>query len=171
MLVYRSLLSPCAGELEGGQIGNLMELCDTTAPSIFYELGVGAMCPPGGTTRSEQHIAKWTCHMCSSSINLLARQLSGSRRLSLTNVHFTAVEPGMASEPPHRESRPTLRQIRGPPNHPPSAPQQAHENRGGQMAAPVAPIQFSARPRTPERNHAAPTSRRIICGRAWYMLP
>jgi hypothetical protein len=36
MLVYRSLLSPCAGELDGSQIGNLMELCDTTASEYFF---------------------------------------------------------------------------------------------------------------------------------------
>jgi hypothetical protein len=36
-------VSPCAGVLDGGQIGNLMELCDTTAPSNFFcELGVAA---------------------------------------------------------------------------------------------------------------------------------
>jgi hypothetical protein len=34
-------VSACAGVLDGGQIGNLMELCDTTTPSIFCELGAG----------------------------------------------------------------------------------------------------------------------------------
>jgi hypothetical protein len=29
-------VSPCAGELDGSQIGNLMELCDTAAPSISF---------------------------------------------------------------------------------------------------------------------------------------
>jgi hypothetical protein len=45
MLVYRSLLSPCADELDGSQIGNLMELCDTTAPSIFLRAGCGRLHP------------------------------------------------------------------------------------------------------------------------------
>jgi len=34
-------VSPCVGELDGGQIGNLMELCDTAAPSIFLRAGCG----------------------------------------------------------------------------------------------------------------------------------
>jgi hypothetical protein len=44
MWSYRTLLSSlCRRALkDGGQIGNLMEHCDTTAPEFFCELDVGA---------------------------------------------------------------------------------------------------------------------------------
>ena len=43
MWILLHFVSPRAGELDGSQIGNLMEHCDTTAPEFFCELDVGAL--------------------------------------------------------------------------------------------------------------------------------
>ena len=89
-------VSPCAGVLDGSQIGNLMELCDTTAPSIFFcKLGVGGQHAPrrvqcAGDTLQQQHTARRLA------IPSRGGQCQFSNPNGPTEVHPSAARSGLA---------------------------------------------------------------------------